>query len=91
MAKKGSTGGSDIQDLINRMKRIEGQARGIQRMLEEKRPCHEIVQQMVAMRAALTKTAMAVISDHMEECFLADGEDREAAMVRATKLVMRLS
>lgn len=47
-----------FQDLLKRMKRIEGQARGIQRLLEEDASCEEIVNQLSAMRAALSRVAV---------------------------------
>ncbi len=80
----------DISDLIARLKRIEGQARGLQRMLEEGRSCDEVVQQIAAMRAALAKVAMAIIGNHFEECFVRDQDPREAIR-RATEMILRLS
>lgn len=61
--------GDDIQrDLQRRLSRIEGQARGIQRMLEEGRDCQEVVQQLLAVRAAIGKVTAVVISENLEEC-----------------------
>ena len=47
-----------FDDLMKRMKRIEGQARGIQRLLEEGASCSDIVTQLSAMRAALSRVAV---------------------------------
>ena len=79
-----------VADLIARLKRIEGQARGLQRMLEEGRSCEDVIQQIAAMRAALAKVAMALIGSHLEECFTRDQDPREA-LQRATDMIMRLS
>ena len=80
-------------DLLRRMRRIEGQARGIQRMLEEGRNCEEVVQQLTAMRAALGKVAMTVIAENLEECLLAQGGDeaRDRAVRRAKEVFLRLT
>ncbi len=54
--------------LISRMRRIEGQAKGIQRMLEEDRYCIDIVQQLSALCAAADETALRVLQSHIEGC-----------------------
>ncbi len=80
-----------LEDLINRMKRIEGQARGVQRMLESQRDCEEIVLQLAAMRAALSKVAMALMSDHFRECVAKESPEREQALERAARMFLRFS
>jgi DNA-binding FrmR family transcriptional regulator len=62
-----------VRALINRMKRIEGQARGIQRMLSQGRRCDEIVMQLSSMRSALNKVAMSILADYLVFC-LTHGE-----------------
>ena len=56
------------RDLLSRLARIEGQARGVRRMVEEGRDCADVVQQITAMRAALGKVAAAIVADNLEEC-----------------------
>jgi DNA-binding FrmR family transcriptional regulator len=56
------------RDLLARLTRVEGQARGVQRMVEENRECGDIVQQISAMRAALAKVAATVVAENLEEC-----------------------
>lgn len=80
----------EVHRLIDRMKRIEGQARGVQRMLEEGRPCEEVITQLVAMREAISRVAMAIVASHMEKC-LVDKMDLEEAVQRTTDLMLRLS
>lgn len=58
----------DKAALLARMKRIEGQARGIQRMLEEGRYCVDIVQQLQALSAAASEVALLVLQGHIEGC-----------------------
>lgn len=83
----------DLRELMNRMKRIEGQARGIQKMLEEGRDCEEVILQLAAMRAALSKVAMAMMAGHLEECLLKNSAaaDVHDAIARAKKIFMKFS
>ena len=54
--------------LLARMKKIEGQARGIQHMIEEDRYCIDIVQQLTALSAAVDEVSLLILQDHIEGC-----------------------
>ncbi|MFO7262976.1 MAG: transcriptional regulator [Bacillaceae bacterium G1] len=54
--------------LINRLKRIEGQVRGIQRMIQEDRYCVDILVQIAAVKSAVEQVAMVLIEDHTRHC-----------------------
>jgi DNA-binding FrmR family transcriptional regulator len=54
--------------LIARLNRIEGQVRGIRRMIEEPRRCIEILQQLAAAEAALNRVSLGIIRYHAEVC-----------------------
>ncbi len=54
--------------LMTRMRRIEGQARGIERMIEEDRYCIDIVQQLTALSSAADEVALNVLQNHIEGC-----------------------
>lgn len=56
------------EDIIQRLKRIEGQARGIQRMVGEGRDCHDIMTQMAAMRAATQAVSVAMLEEFALHC-----------------------
>ncbi len=58
----------DKASLLARLKRIEGQARGVQRMMEEGRYCVDVVQQLNALSAAVDEVALLVLQDHIEGC-----------------------
>jgi DNA-binding FrmR family transcriptional regulator len=58
----------DQEALLARLKRIEGQARGVQRMIEQGRYCMDIVQQLHALSAAVDEVALLVLQDHIEGC-----------------------
>lgn len=60
------------QDIINRLRRIEGQVRGIQRMVEEGQDCRKIVHQISAIKSALTSTSYVVLECYTRNC-LGDG------------------
>jgi CsoR family transcriptional regulator, copper-sensing transcriptional repressor len=59
---------SQQQQLVTRLNRIEGQVRGIRRMIEEPRLCVEILQQLAAAEAALNRISLAVVKFHAETC-----------------------
>ena len=54
--------------LLNRLKRVEGQVRGITRMVEEERYCIDILTQIHAVRSALTKVETELLKGHMNHC-----------------------
>ncbi|HEX4566585.1 MAG TPA: metal-sensing transcriptional repressor [Vicinamibacterales bacterium] len=56
------------QAIVTRLNRIEGQVRGIRRMVQEPRLCVEILQQLAAAEAALNRISLAVFRFHVERC-----------------------
>ena len=54
--------------ILNRLARIEGQVRGLQRMIEENKECEQILAQLAAVRAALDNVGTHLISHRMREC-----------------------
>jgi DNA-binding FrmR family transcriptional regulator len=65
----------------SRLRRIEGQVRGIQRMVEDDRPCPDILVQIAAIEAALDKVALGLLDGHVKHCVAnADGDEREGQM-----------
>ena len=68
---------------IARLKKVEGQVRGIQKMVEERRYCIDVVMQLAAAEAALHKVAEIILKNHLETCVLSafrsdDEKDRQA-------------
>jgi len=61
-------------DLLKRLKRLEGQVRGVQRMLEEDRDCREVIQQLAAIRSAAHQASLVVIREHAAACLFKSGE-----------------
>ena len=65
---------------IKRLNRIEGQVRGIARMLEEERYCIDVLHQVQAIKAALSKVENAILSDHAASCVseaIASGNEKD--------------
>ena len=54
--------------LLNRLRRIEGQVRGIEKMVDEDRYCIEVVTQIGAVQAALDKVALGLLDEHARHC-----------------------
>jgi DNA-binding FrmR family transcriptional regulator len=59
-----------IDKLINRLRRIEGQIRGVQSMLTEERNCRDILQQLSAIRSAVQGVSLLLIEEYMSDCFV---------------------
>jgi DNA-binding FrmR family transcriptional regulator len=59
---------SQQQSIVTRLNRVEGQIRGIRRMVQEPRLCVEILQQLSAAEAALNRVSLAVFKFHVERC-----------------------
>jgi len=69
------------QTLVSRLHRIEGQVRGIERMIEEDRYCIDVLTQIAAVNTALESLAFRILDDHVNHCVadaLASGDQVEA-------------
>ncbi|PEI44160.1 metal-sensitive transcriptional regulator [Bacillus pseudomycoides] len=56
------------QDIKNRLKRIEGQIRGVLRMIEEEKVCKEVITQLTASRSAMDRTIGLIVGTNLENC-----------------------
>ncbi|NLJ74986.1 MAG: metal-sensitive transcriptional regulator [Firmicutes bacterium] len=65
-----SSNNSDKDKLLQRLKRIEGQIRGIHRMVSEEQYCVDILTQVAAARAALDQVGLAIFENHTRECIM---------------------
>ena len=68
----------DKAQLVRRLARIEGQVRGIARMIEREEYCVDILQQTAALRAAVDSLAILVLEDHVQGCVRTAAEHGEA-------------
>ena len=60
----------DVKAVTNRLKRIEGQIRGIIKMVEEDKPCEDILIQIGSAKSALHKTGQVILEGHLHHCVL---------------------
>lgn len=88
---RGYTAGKE--DLLKRLRRLEGQVRGVERMVAEERYCIDVVTQITAIQAALDKVALGLLEDHAGHCIVggdpAQAEERTAELMAAVKRLMR--
>ena len=83
----------EIKNLMNRLSRIEGQIRGIKRMVEEDAYCIDILNQVSAANCALNSFTKVVLSDHIKSCVAEDvregKEDKLDELVRTLQKLMK--
>lgn len=75
--------------VMNRLNRIEGQVRGIARMVEDDRYCVEVLTQLQAVRAALLRVESEVLKDHLDHCVMGamTGDDPAERKAKANELI----
>jgi len=85
---------TEKQALLNRLKRIEGQARGLQRMVEEEAYCIEILTQVSAATKALETVALSLLDEHLRHCVTdaarEGGEEADQKITEASEAIARL-
>ena len=83
-----------VQAQLKRLRRIEGQVRGIQRMVEEEKYCIDILTQVSAATKALQSLALSLLDDHMAHCLVdaarKGGEEQELKLKEASEALARL-
>lgn len=79
--------GEDRQDLQVRLRRIEGQVKGIQRMIEDDRYCVDVLNQLSSVVAATHKVATIILSDHIRGCVRDALSDRGGGNDRVEELI----
>jgi DNA-binding FrmR family transcriptional regulator len=79
--------------LLNRLRRVEGQVRGVQAMVDEDRYCIDVLTQISAVQAALDKVALGLLDDHARHCVIDGPEelkgDRTEELMAAVARLMR--
>ena len=82
----------ELADVIQRLKRVEGQIGGIVRMIEDGRDCSAVVTQLAAASKALSKAGFAVVSTGMRHCSASeDGQAREIDLRELERLFLSLA
>ena len=86
--------GDNREAVQKRLRRIEGQIRGLQRMVDEDRYCMDVLTQTSAAKAALEKVALLLLADHTEHCVTeairaGDGGDKIRELNGAVEWLVR--
>ncbi|MCV7346015.1 metal-sensitive transcriptional regulator [Mycolicibacterium rhodesiae] len=85
---------TDKDRYLDRLKRIEGQVRGVHRMVEDEQYCIDILTQVSALTRALQAVALGLLDDHLKHCVIdaaqAGGDDAAAKIKEATDAINRL-
>jgi len=95
MASTSSPGYSDDKDaVLKRLRRIEGQIRGLQRMVDEDTYCIDVLTQISAATKALESVALELLDDHLAHCvreaMASGGPDADAKVAEASAAIARL-
>lgn len=84
----------DKDDILTRLRRVEGQVRGLQRMVEEDAYCIDVLTQVAAATRALQSVALGLLDDHLRHCVVgavtSEGADAQALVTEATRAIERL-
>jgi CsoR family transcriptional regulator, copper-sensing transcriptional repressor len=76
--------------LITRLKRVEGQVRGVQAMVAEERDCAEILQQLTAIQSAVRSASIAFVEEYASRCLLTPGGDETATRQELLKNLLTM-
>ncbi|ADC50741.1 hypothetical protein BpOF4_13450 [Alkalihalophilus pseudofirmus OF4] len=80
------------QDMKNRLKRIEGQVRGILRLMEEEKDCKNVITQMSAVKSATDRAMAYIIAKNMQQCIIDEvekGEQADQVVEEAIQLLVK--
>jgi len=82
-----------VSDVVKRLRRAEGQIRGVIAMLEDGRDCTEVVTQLAAVSRALDRAGFKIIASGLQQCVTAqaNGDDRSVDMEQMEKLFLSLA
>ncbi len=85
--------GIEYNDQVkNRLRRIEGQVRGVLGMMDQEKACKDVVNQLSAIRAAVDRVIMYVVGENMERCIrdeLSTGQSADKMLQEAIDLLMK--
>jgi len=79
------------EQILTRLRKVEGQVRGLQRMVSEGRDCEAILTQVMAARAALDKIALSIAGKHLDQCVgdLLNQPDGKTRIMRTMELFLK--
>jgi DNA-binding FrmR family transcriptional regulator len=90
-AEEGCSVAMSQEQVLTRLRKVEGQVRGLQRMVSDGRDCEAILTQLMAARAALDKIALSIAGQHLDQCvgILLDQPDGKTKILRTMELFLK--
>ncbi len=79
----------DDKKLLDRLARVEGQVRGLRKMLEEDRACTDVLTQLLAARSGLEQAGLLILDKHLEDCVF-EGVDLQPTVQTQLRETLRL-
>ena len=79
----------DKQRVLNRLRRLEGQVRGLQKMVDEERPCQELLTLLSGIRSALDATGEVIFEEYINSCVMDDGAPLSPKEIVKTARLLR--
>lgn len=79
-------------DLKKRLRRLEGQVRGVLRLMEERKNCKDVITQLSAVRSAADKAIATIVAENLEQCIIeeqASGGDTKKIVKEAIELLVK--
>jgi len=77
-------------EMLNRLRRIEGQLRGVQRLIEEGRPCEEVFTQLAAASNALRRAGVAFFASKLGECLAGEAHGEAVTPERLEEMFVKM-
>ncbi|WP_085993133.1 metal-sensitive transcriptional regulator [Oceanobacillus senegalensis] len=80
------------KSVVNRLKRVEGQIKGVLNMIEQKKDCREVITQLSASRTAIDRTIGLIVSMNLEQCVrenIENGQDTKDVVKEAVNLLVK--
>jgi DNA-binding FrmR family transcriptional regulator len=76
------------REITKRLRRVEGQIRGLQRMVDEERDCETILIQLMAARSALDKVGLLIVSNYIDECLPCEDPKVKERAIRPLQFIL---
>ena len=76
------------KNILNRLKRTEGQIRGIQKMIEDEKECMDVITQLSAVRSSIDRVMGMIVADNLKNCF-ENPEEQAAKLEQAIKMIIK--
>jgi CsoR family transcriptional regulator, copper-sensing transcriptional repressor len=81
------TPAAEKQRVLNRLRRLEGQVRGLHKMVEDERPCQEILTLLAGVKSALNATGDAIFEEYLARCLQEEQAVSSSELVRVARLL----